>query len=262
MLKSFSASLPSASKPHGSRPTDRRPAKHFRFKRNRLRHAVQRQVAGNIQLVAILLHAGRDKCRLREFADVKEVGAAQVLVALGVVSVDAAGVNGDIHLIRGRIFLIKGKAAVEIFKSAVEPAVAKVLDAELNKGMLPLFIDFIVRGSRRLGCKQQRCCGQTAKRFSTYYFSVSIDEAMRQPSIRFSVISRSIKWCFSAAGAVQQRQDHHAPCQPEMDIARQIDLHGVGVDRGRRREQAKDLYWLAFSGRDQVAGDKIANSSR
>ena len=59
-----------------------------------------------------------------------------MLVALGMVGIEAVGIDGHVDLVRGRIGFIKGKAAIKIFKAAVQPAVAKMLNAELDKRVL------------------------------------------------------------------------------------------------------------------------------
>lgn len=40
-------------------------------------------------------------------------------------------------------FFVKSERAVEIFKGAVQPAVAQMLDAEIDERMLAFFINFI-----------------------------------------------------------------------------------------------------------------------
>ncbi len=128
----------------------------FCIQLHRLGYAVQRQIASDIQTLAILLHLGRGKGRLRVFRHVEEICAAQVLIALGVVGIQAVGIQGHVDLIGRRITLIKGEGAVEILEGAIQPAVAQMLDAEIHKGVLTLFINFVVGCHRGAGGEQQR----------------------------------------------------------------------------------------------------------
>lgn len=74
-----------------------------------------------------------------------------MFVTFGMIGINAVGVDGDIDFIGSRIFLVKGKCTVEVFKCAVQPAVSQMLNAEINKGMLSLFVNFVIRCDSRAG---------------------------------------------------------------------------------------------------------------
>ena len=79
-----------------------------------------------------------------------------MLITLGVVGIHAVGVDGHVHFVCRGILFIKGKGSVEVFKRAVQPAIAQVLNAEINKGMLSFFVNFIICRNGRTGGEQQR----------------------------------------------------------------------------------------------------------
>lgn len=60
------------------------------------------------------------------------------------IGINTVGVDGDIDFIGSRVFLVKGKCAIEVFKCAVQPAVSQMLNAEINKGMLSFFVNFVI----------------------------------------------------------------------------------------------------------------------
>ncbi|MNU05680.1 hypothetical protein D3C72_2505680 [compost metagenome] len=72
-----------------------------------------------------------------------------MFVALSMVGVQAVGINRDIHFIGSGIFFVKGKRTLKIFKRAIQPAVSEVLNAEIDEGMLALFINFVIGGNGR-----------------------------------------------------------------------------------------------------------------
>jgi hypothetical protein len=78
-----------------------------------------------------------------------------VLVTLRVVSVNAVGVNRNVNFIGRRVIFVESKRTVEILKGAVQPAVAQVLNAEVYEGVLPLFINGIVRSNGATSGEQQ-----------------------------------------------------------------------------------------------------------
>ncbi len=82
-----------------------------------------------------------------------------MLIALGVVGINAVGIDSDVDLIRRRILFVKGKGPVKVLKGTVQPAVAKVLDTEINEGVLSLCIDFVISGYGGTGGEQQRAEG-------------------------------------------------------------------------------------------------------
>ncbi len=58
-----------------------------------------------------------------------------MLVALGVVAVHAGGLDEHLDLGGGGVLLVVAEAAGEVVEAPVEPAIAQVLDAELDEGV-------------------------------------------------------------------------------------------------------------------------------
>ena len=87
-----------------------------------------------------------------------------MLVTLGVVGVDAGGVDLDAHLAGFRGLGIEAEAAVEVLEGAVQPAVAEVADLEVDEGVLALLVDGVV-GSHGLASEQSGAQGQGGEGF-------------------------------------------------------------------------------------------------
>ncbi len=124
---------------------------------------MQGELAGDRRLaLAGGLHARALESRLRELPDIEEVGAFQMLVALGVVRVDARRIDLDLDLRSGRVLFVVGEGAAELIEAAGEPAEAQMADAEVDRGMVALRVDLEVFGRRRL--KQRQRAGNESKR--------------------------------------------------------------------------------------------------
>ena len=86
------------------------------------------------------------EARLGVLGDIQEVGPAQVLVALGVVAVHAGGLDDHLDLGGRGVLLVVAEVAGEVVEAPVEPAIAQVLDAELDEGVGAFGVDDIVLG--------------------------------------------------------------------------------------------------------------------
>src|SRR5690606_32940733 len=99
-------------------------------------YAIQRQVTDDIELIVTIGHNFlADKSGLREFLNIKEITTAQVFIALGVVTVDAGGINGDVDGAGFKVFGVVSEFAAEGIETAGEVAVTQMLDAEVDGGV-------------------------------------------------------------------------------------------------------------------------------
>src|SRR5690606_23181375 len=116
-------------------------AEHFRVQRYRFGYAVQRQVTGNLAgvLAGQLDLRALERCR-RVLADIEEVFATQMLVALGMIAVDACGLDGGANAAVLRILRIQLELAGKIVEATVQPAVAKVGNLEHDKLVLAALV--------------------------------------------------------------------------------------------------------------------------
>ncbi len=67
-----------------------------------------------------------------------------MLIALGVIGVDAGGLQRDFDLARFRLLGVKAEATVELLEGAPQPAVAQVTDLEIDESVLAFGVDGIV----------------------------------------------------------------------------------------------------------------------
>ena len=79
----------------------------------------RREITGNSELFTVFLHFCRRESSLREFGYVQEFSAAQMFITLGVISVDAVSINGDVYFIGSRVFLVETKRAIEIIERTI-----------------------------------------------------------------------------------------------------------------------------------------------
>ncbi len=76
--------------------------------------------------------------------DIEEVIAAQMLVPLGMIGVDAGGLQRDVDLALLRLGRIEAEVAVEVVEGAPQPAVTKVADLEVDEGVLAFLVDGVI----------------------------------------------------------------------------------------------------------------------
>src|SRR5690606_15438082 len=176
---------------------------------HRLGHTVEGQIAGDI---GGAFASGLDRSGLEGrgivLAGVEEVGAANVLVALGMVGVDAGGLQSHADLARLGVGGVEAEFAVEVLEGAVQPAVAQVADLEIDEGVLALLVDDVV-GRHGLATDQSGAQNQCSEGFLQHgVFSLRGCRSswalarlwmLQRPNIRSRVLSRSMKWCFRAA---------------------------------------------------------------
>src|SRR5262249_8593758 len=103
---------------------------------DRLRHAVERQVAGHLVAAAGRLDRGALEGDDRELLGVEEVRALQMAVAPGVVGVHARGLDGQVERRPRGVPLVKDEAAGELVEAAVDPRQAQVLDLEADRAVV------------------------------------------------------------------------------------------------------------------------------
>ena len=86
-------------------------------------------------LVGSALVAGALEARLAKLVDFEEVLAAQVFVALGMVGVDRSGVDIDSNTAGFRLGRVIAESAGKFVEAAEHPAIAEMLNLELDKRM-------------------------------------------------------------------------------------------------------------------------------
>src|SRR5690606_22339830 len=79
----------------------------------------------------------------RELADIEEILATQVLVTLGMVTVDAGRLDGGRDAAVLRLFRIQHELTGEIIEATIQPAVAEVGNLEHDKLVLALLIELV-----------------------------------------------------------------------------------------------------------------------
>ena len=90
--------------------------------------------------------------------DVEEVGALEVSVALGVVGVDALGLDRQLELRVGRVFAVEGDAGLGLAEHAVGVAHVHVADAEHDREVGLIEVEDVGGPSGRRGG-----CGETVR---------------------------------------------------------------------------------------------------
>src|SRR5690606_34314683 len=93
--------------------------------------------------------------RRRVLADIQEVVATQVLVALGMVGIEARRLERHLDLAGFRLRRVEAEAPLEILEGSPQPAIAQVAGLEIDEGMLALLVDDVV-GSHGLTGKEHR----------------------------------------------------------------------------------------------------------
>ncbi len=93
---------------------------------------------------------------MRVFANVQEILAGDVLVALGVVGEQAGGFQIDIDFAGFRLGSVEAERAAPVLEGTVDEAVTQVADLEVNECVLTFLVDNVV-GSHGLASRQQ--CG-------------------------------------------------------------------------------------------------------
>src|SRR5262249_4742163 len=99
---------------------------------DRLGHAVQREIAADLEAVLDRLDGGTFEAENGELLDVEEVGAAQVVVTLLVVGVDGFRLDGHGEGRPGGVVGIDGECAGEVVEPAVDPRQAQVGNLEID----------------------------------------------------------------------------------------------------------------------------------
>ena len=87
--------------------------------------------------------------RRGKLGGIEEVFAAQMLVALGVIGVDAVGGDLDLHLGGFRLGLVERERSLERVEAAVQPTEAEVLDLPVDEGVRLVGIDDEIGGAGR-----------------------------------------------------------------------------------------------------------------
>ncbi len=125
--------------PRARRPKDPSRANALGVDDDLLRHTAEREVAFDFRLaVARDLYGLADERCFRELADIQEVSALQVLVALAVVGVDARRVDFDGHFRGTGVCSVIAERAREGIEAAGKPAEAQMLDLEVIEAWAPL----------------------------------------------------------------------------------------------------------------------------
>src|SRR5690606_24189476 len=161
-----------------------------------LGHAVEGQVAGDVgSAFTGGLDASGLEGRGRVLAHIEEVVTAQVLVALGMVGVDAGSLQGDFDLAGFRLSGVEAEAAIKVLEGAMHVTEAQVASLEVDEGVLAGFINGVVSG-QGLACEQGRTQSQGGEGFLQHE-AVSLGTESNhwsaRPNMRFRVGSRSMK---------------------------------------------------------------------
>src|SRR5690606_37140150 len=109
--------------------------------------AIKSQVAFDIgSTLTRALDRGGLEGRRGVLADIQEVLATQMLVALGMVGVKARRLERHLDLAGFRLRRVEAEAPFEILEGSPQPAIAQVTGPEIDEGMLALLVDDIVGG--------------------------------------------------------------------------------------------------------------------
>ena len=97
--------------------------------------AVHGQISGNLIPSLDWLHRFALEHDRWVLLGVEEIGTLEVLVALGIVGVDAIDFGGQLESSSVRFLRINAECAREILEAAIGPAQAEVRDAEDGRGV-------------------------------------------------------------------------------------------------------------------------------